>query len=294
MELLKGGDFFSFLHSRNFNIPEDTARSIAHQLATAIYYLHSFGIAHRDLKPENILMLGPGDAPEVKIVDFGLSRTFGPGETCREPYGTLCYVAPEILMQQPYDKGVDCWSLGIIVYLLLGRHLPFDSPDDKEIGRKTIYQEISFTHPVWSDVSEEGKDLISRLLVKDRHQRIKIEEVLDHPWILGADQSIRALRRKSADMGNSVLKFVAYSSIDVEKIRASSPKGEPSMADPVNYLAKRSGSMANPISGASGARLAEAAKGGPQPGFFAAQMQKKAAGGGGAGLFKSYLYNNKT
>ena len=139
MEVLKGGDFFSYLHQRNFNIPEETARDIMHQLATAIYYLHSFGIAHRDLKPENILMLEKGDNPQVKIVDFGLSRTFGPGETCKEPYGTLCYVAPEILMQQPYDKSVDCWSLGIILYLLLGRHLPFDSQDDKEIGRKTIY-----------------------------------------------------------------------------------------------------------------------------------------------------------
>ena len=79
------------------------------------------------------------DSP-VKLVDFGLSKTFGPNETCSEPFGTLCYVAPEILLQKPYDRGVDCWSFGIIVYLMLSRHLPFDSNDDKEIGRKTIYQ----------------------------------------------------------------------------------------------------------------------------------------------------------
>ena len=276
-------------------VPEETARSIAHQLATAIYYLHSFGIAHRDLKPENILMVGSGDAPEVKIVDFGLSRTFGPGETCREPYGTLCYVAPEILMQQPYDKGVDCWSLGIIIYLLLGRHLPFDSPDDKEIGRKTIYQEISFSHPVWADVSADGKDLISKLLVKNRHQRAKIEEVLDHPWIVGGDQSIRALRRKSADLGNTVLKFVAYSNVDVEKIRASSPNGQP-MADPAAYLKQRTASIPNTLHAFSGGSLAGATRGGPpRPGNFAAMMQKKAAaGGGGGGLFGGYKYNNNT
>jgi len=224
MECLKGGDFFSYLHQRNFNIPEDVAKSITHQLATAIYYLHSFGIAHRDLKPENILMLDKSDKPEVKIVDFGLSRTFGPGETCREPYGTLCYVAPEILMQQPYDKSVDCWSLGIIIYLLLGRHLPFDSQDDKEIGRKTIYQDISFSHPVWNNVSQDGKDLISKLLIKNRNLRMKIEAVLDHPWLIGNDPTVHAIRRKSADEGNSVMKFVAYSQTDMHKIRASSPK----------------------------------------------------------------------
>ena len=93
--------------------------------------MHSFGIAHRDMKPENILMMDKGADSDIKIVDFGLSRTFGPGEKTSEPYGTLCYVAPEILMQQPYDKAVDCWSLGVIIFLLLGRHLPFDSRDEK-------------------------------------------------------------------------------------------------------------------------------------------------------------------
>ena len=97
---------------------------------------------------------------QIKLVDFGLSKTFGPGESCSEPFGTLCYVAPEILQQKPYNKSVDCWSFGIITYLMLSRHLPFDSNDDKEIGRKTIYQQITFTHSVWDNVSSEAKDLI--------------------------------------------------------------------------------------------------------------------------------------
>ena len=97
MEVIRGGDLFTYLHDRSFILSENRARVIAHQMCTALYYLHSFGIAHRDLKPENILMKDKTDDSEIKLVDFGLSKTFGPGETCNEPYGTLWYVAPEIL-----------------------------------------------------------------------------------------------------------------------------------------------------------------------------------------------------
>jgi serine/threonine protein kinase len=98
MEYLRGGDLFSFLEKRKFRVREEIAKHISHQIATALYYLHSFGIVHRDLKPENILIVTLEENPSVKIVDFGLSKTFGPGETCKEPFGTLCYVAPEILI----------------------------------------------------------------------------------------------------------------------------------------------------------------------------------------------------
>ena len=106
-------------------------------------------------------MVDQSNDSQIKLVDFGLSKTFGPGETCCEPFGTLCYVAPEILLQKPYHKSVDCWSFGIIIYLMLSRHLPFDSNDDREIGRKTIYQQIQFTHPIWENVSAEAKDIVS-------------------------------------------------------------------------------------------------------------------------------------
>ena len=113
---------------------------------------------------------------------------------------------------------MDCWSFGTIIYLMLGRHLPFDSQDDKEIGRKTIYKEISFNHPVWSTVSSEGKDLISKLLIKNRRDRITIKEALDHPWITGGDVDIRNLRRKSGEFGDKLMQFVAYSHTDMNKI----------------------------------------------------------------------------
>lgn len=219
MEILKGGDFFSFLEKRKFRMSEDNARRISHQLATSLYYLHSFGIAHRDLKPENILMVGDTEEADIKLVDFGLSKTFGPGETCKEPFGTLCYVAPEILLQRSYDKKVDLWSLGVIVHLMLSGTLPFDSEDDREIARKTIYDEVTLSHPVWNNISDDAKDLVLSkslnqicnnyipigLLTKNKKDRISLEHVLEHPWIAKPNKKISDLRRKSSDDGDKIL-----------------------------------------------------------------------------------------
>ena len=126
---------FSYLEKRDFEVSEKRAKELSHQIATAIYYLHAFGVAHRDLKPENILMASDSDDAELKIVDFGLSKIIGPNESSLDPFGTLSYVAPEVLLSKPYGKEVDLWSLGVITYLLIARCLPFDDEDDKEIAR---------------------------------------------------------------------------------------------------------------------------------------------------------------
>ncbi len=135
LELLRGGDLFSYLEARDFTVTELRACSIIHSLATALYYMHSYGIAHRDLKAENVMMVDESEGSVPKISDFGIAKMVGPNEKCTEIFGTLGYVAPEILLQQPYDKSVDVWSLGILSYLLLCGSLPFDSDDDREIIR---------------------------------------------------------------------------------------------------------------------------------------------------------------
>jgi BR serine/threonine kinase len=89
MENLSGGDLFTYLEKRKFTVTEHRAKTIAHQIATSLYYLHSFGICHRDLKPENILMVDPTEESDLKIVDFGLSKIIGPQETSLDPFGTL-------------------------------------------------------------------------------------------------------------------------------------------------------------------------------------------------------------
>jgi serine/threonine protein kinase len=89
LENCSGGDLFTYLDKRDFKITEDKARAIAHEIAAALFYLHKYGIAHRDLKLENILMDNPSDEAEAKLVDFGLSKMIGPGQTSKDPFGTL-------------------------------------------------------------------------------------------------------------------------------------------------------------------------------------------------------------
>jgi serine/threonine protein kinase len=89
MEYLHGGDLYTFLETRGFKISEVIAANIIHKLATAIYYLHTYGITHRDIKPENILMTDNTDEADIKLLDFGLSKITGPHDKCVEPYGTI-------------------------------------------------------------------------------------------------------------------------------------------------------------------------------------------------------------
>ena len=89
LEYMAAGDLFDYQDSRDFRLSDKLASTLAHKLAAAIYYLHSFGIAHRDLKPENILMSGYGEDTELKLSDFGLSKALGPNEKATEFFGTL-------------------------------------------------------------------------------------------------------------------------------------------------------------------------------------------------------------
>jgi len=99
---------------------------IAYQIACGLKYMHSYGVVHRDLKLENIMMSDQTDHAIPKIVDFGLAKMIGPQEKADEPFGTLGYVAPEILLKKPYSFQCDLWSFGCILYALLCSSLPFD------------------------------------------------------------------------------------------------------------------------------------------------------------------------
>ena len=184
MEYCSGKDLFSYIEKRNYKLPEPRAANIIHKLSMAIFYIHSYGIIHRDLKPENILMTDNTDNADIRLLDFGLSKIVGPGEKCTEPYGTLSFVAPEVLKGKPYDKSVDLWSIGIIAYLLMCGFLPFDDEhSEREIARQTIQDPVPYPANVWKNLSPEAKEFVGSLLKKNPEDRIGIKEVLNSKWI---------------------------------------------------------------------------------------------------------------
>lgn len=126
LECMEGKDMFDYLKSRSFQITEERAKELMMQLIHAVQYLHSYGIVHRDLKLENIMMTDNSEQSVPKLVDFGLAKILGPTEKSDEPFGTLGYVAPEVLKKEPYSFSCDLWSLGCICYALLSGSLPFD------------------------------------------------------------------------------------------------------------------------------------------------------------------------
>ena len=189
MENCSGGDLLSYFEYHEYELPEPKVCEIIHKLSMAVYYLHSYGIVHRDLKPENILMTDLSATADIRLLDFGLSKIVGNDEKCTEPYGTLSFVAPEVLQGKPYDKSVDLWSIGIITFLLLCGYLPFDDKhSEREIARQTIQDPVPYDDKIWSKISPEAKTFVDGLLQKKPEKRYTIKEVLEHPWIKKMDK----------------------------------------------------------------------------------------------------------
>ena len=189
MENCSGGDLLSYFEYHEYELPEAKVCEIIHKLSMAVYYLHSYGIVHRDLKPENILMTDLSASADIRLLDFGLSKIIGNDEKCTEPYGTLSFVAPEVLQGKPYDKSVDLWSIGIITFLLLCGYLPFDDKhSEREIARQTIQDPVPYESKIWSKLSPEAKTFVDGLLQKKPEKRYSIKEVLEHPWIKKMDK----------------------------------------------------------------------------------------------------------
>jgi serine/threonine protein kinase len=181
MEYLSGGElFFHLTQSRVFS--EVRARFYLSEIVLALEYLHSNGIIYRDLKPENILLDQEG---HVRLTDFGLSKS---GLTEKQKATTFCgtpeYLAPEIIQNIPYDKAVDFWSLGALLYFMLSGTPPHYSKNKDEIFKNVLFRNIE---PLLS-VSEAANDLILKLLQTDPSKRLSSAEgVKKHEWFEGYD-----------------------------------------------------------------------------------------------------------
>jgi len=185
MELVTGGELFYKIVD-NGSYSENDAKNIVRQLVEGVVYLHNMGIAHRDLKPENLLCTDgePGVNMTIKIADFGLSKVFNDGSVLETSCGTPDYAAPEVLrMEGTYDKQVDCWSIGVITYVLLCGFPPFYGKTQNILFDRILKAEYDFPDPEWTAVSANAKDFIKKLLVIDPEERYTAKQSYEHPWL---------------------------------------------------------------------------------------------------------------
>ena len=176
-ECLEGGELFDRIVHKTFYSEKD-ARNVIFILMETVAYLHHHRIVHRDLKPENLLIYADDDT-SIKIADFGFAERTDGFISLKTKCGTPGYVAPEVLLGQPYGKAVDMWAIGVIMYVLLGGYPPFNHEDPNT----TIVSDVEFHPEYWDQVSSDAKDLIRKLLRKDPLQRWSADEALKHPWM---------------------------------------------------------------------------------------------------------------
>ena len=181
-ELCNLGELFNeIVDNGPFN--ENYSAYVMFQIFSAINYCHGMKIVHRDLKPENILIVARNEngLPQVKVADFGTSKMFEKGVVQKKLVGSSYYIAPEVLKKH-YDEKCDIWSCGVIMYILLSGRPPFPGDSDKEIMDKVALGKYDLEESPFDQLSNSGKDLIKKLLVKDPKKRISASEALNHPW----------------------------------------------------------------------------------------------------------------
>jgi len=177
LDYYRFGDLMSHLKlKRKFS--EMEAKHIISEVGLAIGALHSHGIVYRDLKPENLLMDAKG---HICLCDFGLCKKVGLG-TMSTFCGTPDYLAPEILKRDEYDKNVDWWSYGILLFELIVGIVPFYSASNMQMYNKIKEQKLMFP----SYVNGECRDLISKLLNRDPSERLgaadDVNDIRKHAW----------------------------------------------------------------------------------------------------------------
>ncbi|KAL7728337.1 hypothetical protein ACLKA6_007435 [Drosophila palustris] len=235
-EKINGGPLLTRIQE-HICFSEHEAAQIIKEIASGLDFLHKKGIAHRDLKPENILCVKTDSLCPIKICDFDLGSGIkfttdisSPAATPQllTPVGSAEFMAPEVVDlfvgdSNYYDKRCDLWSLGIIAYILLCGYPPFSGNCGEDCGwnrgencrtcQELLFESIqegsfSFPEAEWHDVSDEAKNLICRLLVKEASKRLSAEAVLNHNWIRMCEQeppaSKQAPRHKALQTPNNI------------------------------------------------------------------------------------------
>lgn len=192
LEYVPGGELFKHI-VENKRIPEERAQFFGASVALAIGHLHQSKILYRDLKPENVLI---GQDGYICLTDFGLSRMLEKDELAMSFCGTPEYLAPEMIMGEGHDQAVDWWALGVLIYEMIVGIPPFYHKKREVMFRMIKEKSIKYPdlkrHGIY--ISDEAKDLINQLMMKDPTQRlgtrpgeVGVDKVMGHPFFEGLD-----------------------------------------------------------------------------------------------------------
>jgi MAP kinase interacting serine/threonine kinase len=247
-EKMPGGTLLANIEQRG-HLTELEASIIVKCIAEALDFLHSKGIAHRDLKPENILCEKWDEVVPIRICDFdlasGIPVSGSEKDSCKTPelltpVGSAEYMAPEVVdawvgESFSYDKKCDLWSLGIILYIMLCGYPPFYGQCGADCGwergefcnacQETLFTCIQdsfyeFPPSEWNNVSEDAKDLIRHLLVREPRERYSAADVLNHRWVTSPPASTPLATPKILTRNNSTkdLESFAEAAISINRM----------------------------------------------------------------------------
>ena len=193
MEFMQGGELFQHLRNQK-RFSEEQAKFYAACITLGLGHLHNKNYIYRDLKLENLLLDEHGYA---KLTDFGLAKFLKSDEKALTFCGTPEYLSPEVILGKGHNRPADWWSLGILIYEMIFGIPPFYSSNVQMMYKKAVREAVVFKPGI--KISDEGKDIINKLLTKDCNTRLGSMadslEVLSHPWFKDLDWS-KLLERK--------------------------------------------------------------------------------------------------
>ncbi|NXS80430.1 MYLK2 kinase, partial [Erpornis zantholeuca] len=195
MEFVEGGELFERIIDDDYHLTEVDCMVFVRQICEGIRFMHHMCVLHLDLKPENILCVA-ATGHMVKIIDFGLARRYNPNEKLKVNFGTPEFLSPEVVNYEQVSYSTDMWSMGVITYMLLSGLSPFLGDDDTETLNNVLAANWYFDEETFETVSDEAKDFVSNLIIKDKSARMSADQCLQHPWLNNlAEKAKRSNRR---------------------------------------------------------------------------------------------------